>query len=151
MLHVCKGNAPVSAKEAYMGMNVCTCVSSTKYPVVSYLSVYVMRVSESDKKAPPEIYVCMGVCAREIMGECLSTSLSSTVTCVCMYVNTAERLRLHKAVILLFIMKYLVLTIVSYSHTTTPCTLSIRSPRIVPHKENHPLDTFNNSVPSSEG
>ena len=55
----------------------------------------------------------VGVCV------CLPQSLSSRqlLVCLCMhmYVYTAERLQLHKAVILLMIMKYFVLKIVSYS------------------------------------
>ena len=54
---------------------------------------------------------------------CVIITLTSTATCISSYTNTAERLRLHKAVILLLIMKYFVLKIVSYSHTTKPGNL----------------------------
>ena len=45
--------------------------------------------------------------------------------CVCMYmyVNTTERLRLHKADILLLTIKYFALNIVLHSHSTTTCNL----------------------------
>ena len=65
------------------------------------------------------VYVCMCVCPAS------SLSWQQLLVCVCvyMYVNTAERLRLHKAVILLLIMKYFVLKMASNSHTTAPCNL----------------------------
>ena len=51
------------------------------------------------------------------------------------YVNTTERLRLHKALILLLIMKHFVLKIVSYSHTTTPRNIiNKQSAANAPHK-----------------
>ena len=67
------------------------------------------------KQAPRDVCVCLYT--REIKWRlgcvCLSSSLSrrQLLVCVCMYMyaNTAERLRLHKAVILLLIMKYFVL------------------------------------------
>ena len=72
--------------------------------------------------------MCVCSCTRKIKGGhesvyvCVSgiITLPSTATCVRMYANTAERLRLHKTVILLLIMKYFVLKLV-YFHTTTPC------------------------------
>ena len=68
--------------------------------------------------------VCMSVCPAS------SLSRQQLLVCVCvyMYANTAERLRLHKAVISLLIMKYFVLKMILYSHTTTPCNL-LSSPR----------------------
>ena len=76
----------------------------------------------------------MRVCAHEMKRslhaygyECLPSSLSSRQllvhVCMYMHVNTAERLGLHKTVILLLIKQYIVLKIVSYSHKTTPCNL----------------------------
>ena len=64
------------------------------------------------------VYVCVYVCH--------FTTLSNSYLCVCvyMYVNTAERIQLQNAVILLLIMLiYFVLKIVSYPHTTTPSNL----------------------------
>ena len=81
--------------------------------------------------------VRMGVCVRhhhspqlrKIKGKhgcvyvCPASSLyrRQLLVCVCMYGNITECLQLHKSVILLLIMKYFVLKILSYSHTTTPC------------------------------
>ena len=66
------------------------------------------------------------------MSVCPASSLSrqQLLVCVCvyMYANTAKRLRLHKTVILLLIMKYFVLKMISYSHTTAPWNL-LSSPR----------------------
>ena len=74
--------------------------------------------------------VAMYVWIREIQRGygCVYVSVSSLSSrqplvgvCMYMHVNTAERLRLHKVVILLLITKNFVLKIVSYSHTTTLC------------------------------
>ena len=74
-------------------------------------------------------------------GVCLSSSLSRRplLVCVCMYMydNTAERLRLNKAVSLLLFMKYFILIIFSYSHTTTPCNIHSS-----PQKENYSQNTL---------
>ena len=81
-------------------------------------------------------------------------TLLPTVTCVCMYVciymyaNIATPLNdcdYIRAVILLLIMKYFVLKIVSYSHTTTPGNLLSS-----PHKEIHSQNTLTNCASSSE-
>ena len=71
--------------------------------------------------APVDVFVH----ARSRVGMRVCMCLSPLLVWVCMYmyVNAVERLRLHKAVILLLIMKYFVLKIVSYSHKTTPCNL----------------------------
>ena len=96
-------------------------------------------------RGTPQMCVCVRLCTRKIKGEhgciyvcvCRLSSLSrrQLLVCECIYMcaNTAERLRLHKAVILLLIMLYVVLKIV-YSQTTTPCNLLSS-----PHKENHSL------------
>ena len=71
------------------------------------------------KRCSVDMGVCMCVCPAS------SLSRQQLLVCVCvyMYANTAERLRSHKAVILLLIMKYFVLKMISYSHTTAPCNL----------------------------
>ena len=71
----------------------------------------------------------------------LSSLLHSAIDSY-LYVKTAERLQLHKTVISLLIVKYILLEIVSCSHTTTPETLSISSLPIASHKENNPHDTL---------
>ena len=65
------------------------------------------------------VWVCVCACF------CHFPSPVDSHLCVCMhmYVNITERLRLHKAVTLLVIMKYFVLKTVSYSNTTTPYNL----------------------------
>ena len=112
--------------------------SSTKSPVDSYLSVYVMEaLLDMLKRGEPRLPRCTCVCARKIKGECgrvhvyesvchlHSTADSYLCVYVCsyMYVNIAERLWLHKAVILLLIIKYFVLKIVSCFHTSTLCNI----------------------------
>ena len=107
--------------------------SSTKSPVDSNLSVYVIEaiLEVLTRGAPPR---CMCICAREFKSGygcvcvCLSFSLAiDGYLCVCvwmyMYVKLAERLQLHKAVILLLFMKNFILSIVSYYHSTIPCKL----------------------------
>ena len=116
---------------ADMSMGVCMCVSSsTKSPVDSYLCVCVLsKHFWKGRKCAHQMCVCS--CTRKIKGghECVCVcpaswlSRQQLLVCVCvyMYANTAEWLRLHKAVILLLIMKYFVLKMISYSHTTAPC------------------------------
>ena len=72
---------------------------------------------------------------------CVLSSLSRRQLLVCVCI-TAERLWLHKAVVLLLIMKYIVLN----SHTTTPCNILNNT-----HKENNSQDTLTNCVSSSKG
>ena len=86
------------------------------------------------------------LCMRSLlsMGICVCLSFHSTLqyagTCVCiyMYVNTAERLQLHWAVILLLIMKYFVSLILAQLHHATFSTNSLP---IAPYKS-HPHDTL---------
>ena len=112
---------------------MCMCVSSsTKSPVDSYLCVCYRstpgravnaRTRCVCVRAHIRLRVGMSVC----MCVCPASSLSrqQLLVCVCvyMYANTAEQLRLHKTVILLLIMKYFVLKMILYSHTTAPCNL----------------------------
>ena len=127
----------------------CVRVSSpTKSPVYSYVCVCVLE-------APPEICVCVSEHGRPrtrwVVYERVSVIITphqQRLVCVCMYMhaNTAEGLRLHKAVILLLIMKQFVLKIVPCSITTAPCNLLSS-----PHKENYSQDTLTNCVLSSKG
>ena len=121
----CNGSTPGSAIKESTPRRVCVCVCAHVRSRVG-------------------IGVCMCVCV------CPASSLShqQLLVCVCvyMYANTAEQLRLHKAVIILLIMKYFVLKIVSYCRTTTPCNL-LSSPL----KENHSRDTLTNCVSNSKG
>ena len=110
-------------KQWRVDIGVCMCVSSsTNSPVDSYLCVCVCVCYQSTPgRAVNERTIC--VCVRAhvrlrvgmsvCMCVCPTSSLSrqQLLACVCvyMYTNTAERLRLHKAVILLLIMKYFVL------------------------------------------
>ena len=85
------------------------------------------------QEARPKMYACL--CMRdhgwvwpygcEYVSVCHLPSLVNNYLCICMYmhINTAKRLHLHKAVILLLIMKYFVLKIASHFHTTTQCNL----------------------------
>ena len=75
----------------------------------------------------------MGVC----MCVCVWHHHSTIDSYLCVYANIAECLQLHKAVILLLIMKNFVLKVVLHSHTTTPCNF-LSSPL----KENHSQDTL---------
>ena len=60
--------------------------------------------------------------------------------CVCMYtyVNNAERLRLHKAVILVLIMKYFVVKNLVHPHNYT---VQPYQQVLCQYKEKHPQDT----------
>ena len=101
-----------------VGMSVCMCVSSlNKSPVHSYLCVCVCVMKCSWECYKRSAQRCMSVCAhirsRVGMGVCMGVCMCAYV-CVChhhspvdkllvsawkyMYANTAERLRLHKAV-----------------------------------------------------
>ena len=92
---------------------VCVCYRSTPGRAVNARTVCVcVRVHV---RLRVEMSVCMCVCP--------ASSLSRQQLLVYMYANTAERLRLHKTAILLLIMKYFVLKMISYSHTTAPCNL----------------------------
>ena len=111
----------------YGCLNVCL-APSTKFPVDSYFCVYVMKAFLKLLKRGAPQRVCVFVHARSSVVWLCVCHLHSPVnsTCVCMYVyyvNTVERLRLQKTVILLIIMKYFILKIVAYFHTTTPCNL----------------------------
>ena len=94
----------------------CVCYQSTPGRAVNARTICVCV------RAHVRLRVGMSVC----MCVCPASSLScqQLLVCVCvyMYANTAERLQLHKTVILLLIMKYFVLKI-SYCHTTAPCNL----------------------------
>ena len=65
--------------------------------------------------------VCVCVCVRH--HHSTVDSYLCVYVCVGMYANIAECLQLQKAVILLLIMKYFVLKMISYFHTTAPCNL----------------------------
>ena len=85
---------------------VCVCYQSTPGRDVNARTICVCV------RAHVRLRVGMSVC----MCVCPASSLSrqQLLVCVCvyMYANTAERLRLHKAVILLLIMNYFVLNMV---------------------------------------
>ena len=106
-------------------MGVCAYVSVIINPLTSRLVIACVYVKEALTKVIKKNElrdVCLCRRPSESMGVCLLSSLHSPVdsySCVyvCMYVNTAERLQIHKAVVLLLIMKSL------YSHITTPCNL----------------------------
>ena len=89
-----------------VGMGVCMCVSG----IITLPSYVKSRVS-------------MGVCICVCPASSLYRRQLLVCVCMCMCANIAECLQLHKAVILLLIMKYFALKIVSYSHTTTLCNL----------------------------
>ena len=101
---------------------VCVCYQSTPGTAVNARTICVCV------RAHVRLRVGMSVC----MCVCPASSLSrqQLLVCVCvyMYANTAEWLRLHKTVILLLIMKYFVLKMISYSHTTALCNF-LSSPR----------------------
>ena len=131
-------------KQSSMGMGMCVPSSNTS-PVHSHLCVCNGSTPESYIKGAPRD-VCL--CTHKIKGRhgwvFLSSSLSHRQLLVCvmyMYANTAEWLQLHKAVILLLVIKYFVLKIVSYSHTTTPYNLLSS-----PHKESPSQDTPTNCI-----
>ena len=162
-MHDYKGSAPVSVKEecttydmylckqSSVGIGACLS-SSTKSPVYSYLCVYVMEafLKVLKRSTPRDVCLCTQDQARVGMGVlyvCLIFTLQKTYLWY-MYVNTAKRLRLHKAFSLLLIMKYFVLKIVSHSYTITPCNLANNSPPIAPHKQNHPQDSLTNWIAS---
>ena len=118
--------------------------SSTKSPEDSYLVCIYWKWSwNSNKSRPPR---CTCLCTREQgwvwVFVCYFSSPIDSYLCVCicmyMYVNTTERLRFHKAVILLLIMKYFVLKTIFYSHTTTPCNLIKSSPPNGPTQRKSP-------------
>ena len=105
-----------------MGMGARMCLSSsTKFPVDSYLYAYVIEGLLEVLKwgAPPRCvlgtrgYGC--VCVRVSSYFQVDIYLCVYV-CIWLYINTAERLRLHKAVILLLRMESFVLKIVQYSN-----------------------------------
>ena len=114
----------------------------TKSPVDSYLCVCVCvcvcNESTPGKAVNRAHQMCLCLCTHKIKGghECVYMRVSSSLShqkllvylCICSYTNTAEGLRLHKAVTLLLIMKYFVLKMISYSHTTAPCNL-LSNPR----------------------
>ena len=127
-----------------MGMGVCMCVSSsTKSPVDSYLCVCVLS-KHSWKGCKCTHHMCVCLCTRKIKGghECVYVCVRhhhspiNSYLCAYMYANTAERLRLYEAVILLLIMKYFVIKMISYSHTTAPCNL-LSSPRLILRVHEH--------------
>ena len=100
--------------------------SSTKSPVDNHLRVYVMKVLEMRALRCSYVYLCMRD-KKPGIGVCVPSSLSSVqlLVCACMYtyVNTAEQLQLHKAVVLL--LKYEVFCIknslvLSYNYTMQP-------------------------------
>ena len=110
-------------KQWSVDIGVCMCVSSSiKSPVDSYLCVCVCVLSKHSWKgckcahhmcvcvrAHVRLRVGMSVCMYVCPASSLSRQQLLVCVCVYMYANTAERLRLHKAVILLLIMKYFVL------------------------------------------
>ena len=115
------------------------CVSSsTKSLVDSYLCVCNGSTSGRTVNGAHQMCVCSCSCKIKCGYECVYMCVSSSLSreqllvcvCICSYTNTAERLRLHKAVILLFIIKYFVLKIALYYHTTTPDNLLCS-----PHKD----------------
>ena len=125
--HACKENTPVNMKEKYASVQamkrgyrcvyvcviinqissrqllVCVWYQSTPGRAVNARTVCVCV--HAHVRLRVGISVCICVCPAS------SLSRQQLLECVCvyMYANTAERLRLHKAVILLLIMKYFVL------------------------------------------
>ena len=133
MLNVCKEDAPVSVTEE------CVFVQAIKrrYGCV-YVSVIINQISSrqllvsafNESAYERQASRCMSGCASKIKREYgwlyvfVIFTLQWAATCMCMYkyVNTVELLRLHKAVILLLIMKYFLLKNSHiHSHTITPC------------------------------
>ena len=133
-----------------VGMAAYVCLSSsTKPPVDSYLSVYVMEALMEVLTRGTLRDVCVFVHARSRvgMGVCMCLCLpfptfQNSYLCVCMHmnVNNGERLQLHKT------LKYFALTIFSYSHTTTPCNPINMQSANSRHKETHSQNTLANCV-----
>ena len=136
-------------------MGVCMCVITKQISSTQVLVWVSWKPSwKCYKRSTPRcVCVCAHVKPRVGTGVCTCVCLWSSLSrlqllvCVCMYMhaNTAERLRLHKAVMLLLIMKYFVLKIVSYSQITTSCTLFSS-----PHKKSLTGDTPTNCVSNSK-
>ena len=120
---------------AWVQVCVCVCHHQTNLQYTAACVCNRSAPGSAIRGGPRDVCVCAHVRSRVGMGVCvcvcvcLSSSLSrrQLLVCVCMYMyaNTAERLRLHKAVILLLFMKYLVLKIVSYSHKLHHATFSV--------------------------
>ena len=126
MLRVCKGNAPVSVKKECVFCQTikrgcgygCVCLSPSTKSLVSVCNG--SNLESANKRRAPR---CMCACARKIQDEygcvyvrvCHFPSPINSYLGVCvymyMYVNTTERMRLQKAVVLVLIMKYFVLKI----------------------------------------
>ena len=82
---------------------VCVCYQSTPGRAVNAHTICVCV------RAHVRLRVGMSVCMCVRPASSLSRQQLLVCVCVNMYANTAERLRLHKAVILLLIMKYFVI------------------------------------------
>ena len=132
----CKGNAPVNVKKKYV---LCNAIKRGHGYEYLYVCVIIKQISSRQllvcvcvcvcnrnapgsaiKEAPRDVCVCVCVClcTRKIKDRhgCVYvchhySPVDSFCVCVWMYMhaNTAERLWLHNAVILLLIMKYFVL------------------------------------------
>ena len=120
-LIACKGNAPVRMKEERIThhevsvyfckqSSVGVCMSpSIKSPVDSYFVYAMEALLEVLKEAHPERRVCVREIKRGHGCVYVCHLHSSVDNYLCMYVNPAEQLRLHKVNILLLIIKYFVL------------------------------------------
>ena len=119
-------------KQSSGNMSMGMCVSHINQLSSRQLLVCIHTGSapRSAKDRHPPIYMSVHDRSRLCMGVCASSSLSSSqlLVCVCMYmyVNTARWSQLHKAIILLLIIKYFVLEIFSYSQTNKPCNLIMK-------------------------
>ena len=106
-------------------MGVCVCLSHTHTHTSVYLFVYVMEaiLAVLTRGALRDVRVCLSTRDQGRIWVCFSAISRlqyrephvCVFVCICnfTYVNTTERLQLHKAVIVLLIMKCFVLKIVS--------------------------------------
>ena len=106
-------------KQSSVGMAADVCMCACYLHPTLCLEMYVCVV-HANKRG----YVCMAwayVCVYHFTT--LSNRELLVCVCVCMYmhVKTAERLQLHKAVIFILIVKYVLLKIIPYSHTNATC------------------------------
>ena len=112
---ICNGSTPGRAEERRVPRSTCICACEINNG-----------------------HGCVYVCVCHFRFQVNSYLCVYVYICMYMYVNTVELLQLHKVIILLLMMKYFVLKIISYSHTTTPCNLINKQPANNPTQQKSP-------------
>ena len=102
---MCVSSSTKSPVDSYLCVCVCVCVCYQSTPGRAVNARTICVCVRAHVRLRVGMSVCMCVCPAS------SLSCQQLLVCVCVYMNanTAERLRLHKAVILLLIRKYFVL------------------------------------------